>query len=124
MAVQETVRETDRGFLTEEESLRAEIGRLRIAARMAAVEAEKRQYEAVAEALDLLGYAAAREDELDAALLRCIDAIDALAGIRLAGSGDGLAGWRARLDAAWDARVHAMALRTRTPGRASKLGVG
>lgn len=105
MPAQETGRDTDRGFVT-------------------AVEAEKRQHEAVAEALDLLGYAAAREDELDAALLRCIDAIEALAGIPLAGSADELAPWRDRLDSAWDARAHAMDVRTRMPGRASKLGVG
>lgn len=104
MAAHETFADTDRGFVT-------------------AAEAEKRQHEAVAEALDLLGYAAAREDELDAALLRCIDAIEALAGIPLAGPADELAPWRDRLDAAWEARAHAMDVRTRMPGRASKPGV-
>ena len=113
MAVQDTLRELEREFVGEEDGLRAEIARLRRDARRAEAEFRRREDEAVAEALDLLGYAAAREDELDSALIRCIDAIEALAGIPLASSADGLARWRARLDEAWNARNQAMKTRTR-----------
>jgi hypothetical protein len=46
-------------------------------------------------------------------VVRCINAIEALAEIPLAGSGEGVDRWRARLDEAWNARTQAMTVRTR-----------